>query len=203
MIFRMIEDTIVIEQALDSLANVPLTTSVSQDMPSFTFQSVLDVICKIATVLIAGFNVRFAYVIFKLKDKKEDETKEADRKLALMKTLVLDYNLKYMYAFFDDLIAHLDELKKNDADKRSIEQCIQADFKSLNEKFINLLAAIDLRLYRELLQISDNYRDKLVENIGDEGINLYVPKRYSESIEKPYGKFKQDILTSLFNYKGK
>ena len=43
-----------------------------------------------------------------------------------MKTLVLDYNLKYMYAFFDDLIAHLDELKKNDADKRSIEQCIQA-----------------------------------------------------------------------------
>ena len=200
----MIEDSIVIGLALDSLANAPQAIPVfPNDVQNSTFQSVLDVICKIATVLIAAFNACFAYAIFKLKDKKEDETKEADRKLALLKTLILDYNLKYMYDFFDDLIAHLDELKKNNADKRSIEQHIQADFKSLNEKFINLLAAIDLKLYRELLQISDKCRDKLVENIGDEGINLYVPKRYSESIEKPYGKFKQDILTSLFNYKGK
>lgn len=199
----MIEDTIVIEQALDSLANVPLVTSVSQNMPSFTPQSVLDVICKIATVLIAFFNAWFAYVIFKRKDKKEDETKEADRKLALMKTLILDHNLKYMYAFFDDLILHLTELKQNNANKRSIEQYIQTDFKALNEKFINLLAAIDLNLHRELLQISDNFRDKLVENIGDEGINLYVPSKFSDLIEKPYGKFKQDIIACLFNYKGK
>lgn len=185
------------------MVNVSLATSVSQDMPSFTFQSALDVICKIATVLIAGFNAWFAYVIFKLKDKKEDETKEADRKLALIKTLVFDYNLKYMYTFFDDLIVHLTKLREENADKRSIEQDIQADFKALNEKFINLLAAIDLNLHRQILQISDNFRDKLVENIGDEGINLYVQNKFSDLIEKPYGKFKQDIIACLFNYKGK
>ena len=146
---------------------------------------------------------RIDCVFFKRKDKKEDEIKEADRKLALMKTLILDHNLKYIYAFFDDLILHLAELKQDNADKRSIEQYIQADFKALNEKFINLLAVIDLNLHRELLQISDNFRDKLVENIGDEGINLYVPSKFSDLIEKPYSKFKQDIIAGLFNYKGK
>lgn len=198
----MVEDTIFVEQALDSLSYVTQVNSESLNT-SNACQIYLDYVYKIATVLIAGFNAWFAYVIFKFKNKKEDETKEADRKLVLMKTLVLDYNLKHMYAFFDDLIMHLTGLKQNNADKRSIEQYIQTDFKSLNEKFINLLAAIDLDLHRELLRKSDNYRDKLVENIGDEGINLYVPQKYSELIEKPYGKFKQDLISSLFNYKGK
>lgn len=198
----MIEDTILIEQALDSLSNMPQGGSGSLNT-SNSFLYYLDYVYKIATVCIASFNAWFAYVIFKFKDKKEDETKEADRRLVLMKTLVLDYNLKHMYTFFDDLIVHLAELRQCDADKRSIEQYIQTDFKSLNEKFINLLAAVDPNLYSELLRKSDNYRDKLVENIGDEGINLYVPEKYSELIEKPYSKFKQDLISSLFNYKGK
>ncbi|MBM6856617.1 hypothetical protein [Caecibacteroides pullorum] len=199
----MVEDTIFIEQALDSLSNVPQAVSVFLNTSSPIYKSILDDIYKIATVIIASFNAWFAYVIFKLKNKKEDETKEADRKLALMKTLVLDYNLKHMYSFFDDLIVHLNELKQKNANKKDIEQHIQTDFKSLNESFINLLAAIDLNLHSELLQKSDNFRDKLVENIGDEGINLYVSQKYSELIEDPYCKFKQDMISCLFNYKGK
>ena len=69
----MIEDSIVIGLALDSLANAPQAIPVfPNDVQNSTFQSVLDVICKIATVLIAAFNACFAYAIFKLKDKYFD-----------------------------------------------------------------------------------------------------------------------------------
>lgn len=162
----------------------------------------LDVVYKIAMILIAFFNAWFAFTIHKSKNKKEDHFKEADRKIALLKTLILDYNLKFVYDFFDDLELHLNELKKEDADKRKIESDIQADFKRLNEKFINLLSAVDNELYGKILQIGDNCRDQLVSNIGDAGVNLYVESQYANLIKKPYEYVKKEMLKVLFNYKG-
>lgn len=96
---------------IDSLTMIKDTvmTVVPQQMPQepYSLMGILDVVYKIAMILIAAFNAWFAYTIHKLKNKKEDDFKEADRKIALLKTLILDYNLKFVYEFFDNLEAHL------------------------------------------------------------------------------------------------
>lgn len=191
---------------IDSLTMIKDTvmTVVPQQMPQepYSLMGILDVVYKIAMILIAAFNAWFAYTIHKLKNKKEDDFKEADRKIALLKTLILDYNLKFVYKFFDNLEAHLSELNERKADKRAIESHIQADFKRLNEKFVNLLSAVDRKLYDKILDISDSCRDKLVTNIGNEGVNLYVEAQYKNLIKNPYDDIKRTILSELFGYKG-
>jgi|GEM_PF-561952 hypothetical protein len=191
---------------IDSLTMIKDTvmTVVPQQMPQepYSLMGILDVVYKIAMILIAAFNAWFAYTIHKLKNKKEDDFKEADRKIALLKTLILDYNLKFVYEFFDNLEAHLSELNERKADKRAIESHIQADFKRLNEKFVNLLSAVDRKLYDKILDISDSCRDKLVTNIGNEGVNLYVEAQYKNLIKNPYDDIKRTILSELFGYKG-
>ena len=81
-------------------------------------------------------------------------------------------------------------------------EVLQDNFKKLNEKFINLLSAVDNGLYGKILQIGDDCRDKLVTNIGDAGVNLYVESQYVKLIKKPYEEAKKEMLKVLFNYKG-
>lgn len=191
---------------IDSLTMIKDTImiAVPQQMPQEpdSLMRILDVFYKIAMILIAIFNAWFAYTIHKLKNKKEDDFKEADRKIALLKTLILDYNLKFVYEFFDNLETHLSGLNEREADKRIIESHIQADFKKLNEKFVNLLSAVDRKLYDKILNISDACRDELVANIGNEGVNLYVESQYKKLIKKPHDDIKRKILSELFGYKG-
>lgn len=85
---------------------------------------------------------------------------------------------------------------------RAKNPVIQADFKRLNEKFVNLLSAVDRKLYDKILDISDSCRDKLVTNIGNEGVNLYVEAQYKNLIKNPYDDIKRTILSELFGYKG-
>lgn len=202
----MIEDSLIIGQGVDTLANLPLiinnmASNATEEGSSFL--KTINVFYKFATVMIALFNLVFAIYIFIMKDKKEDNNKEADRKINLLKTLVLDYNLKYVYSFFDELETILSILKDPKANKVTIEQQIQVLFKGLNEKFIYFLSAVDNNLYNKILRKSDNFRDQLVANIFDEGINIHVDKQYNELIDKPYKVFKKDIIQDLFSYTGK
>lgn len=200
----MIGDSIIIEQALDTLNYVSMSNVTSNNASEgFSFNFILDIIYKVSTVAIALFNVWFARFIFKLKDKKEDDNKEADRKISLLKTLILDYNLKYVYSFFDELEFNLSKLKDPAADKRAVEQQIQTLFKGLNEKFIYFLSAVDNNLYQKIFSKSDNFRDTLVANIFDDGINIHVERQYNELIDKPYKDFKKNIIQDLFGYTGK
>lgn len=200
----MIEDSLIVEQVVDTLANLPLNNVVSDNKEDgCSFMNFIDVFYKCATVLIAFFNIGFAVYIYKMKDKKEDDNKEADRKIGLLKTLILDYNLKYVYNFFEKLDSELILLKKPDANKVEIENNIQIIFKNLNEKFIYFLSAVDNSLYKKILDKSDEFRDKLVTNIFDEGVNIYVDRQYNELINKPYQEFKKSVIEDLFSYTGK
>lgn len=200
----MIEDSIIIEQALDTFNHISMSNVTSNNASEgFSFNFLLDIFYKFATVAIALFNIGFAIYIYKTKDKKEDDNKEADRKISLLKTLILDYNLKYVYAFFEELEFCLSKLKNPEEEKKGIEQQIQILFKGLNEKFIYFLSAVDNNLYQKILDESDNFRDLLVANIGDEGVNIYVENKYNELIDKPYKEFKKNIIQDLFGYTGK
>lgn len=138
----------------------------------------------------------------KKNEAKNDIVVETDRKMSLFKTLILDYNLKYVYEFFDGLENVLSELKDKKCDKRKLEQQIQNKFKLLNERFVYLLLAVDKTFYARVLDLSDNFRDVLMSNISDKGVNLYVEQKYSELINIPYKDFKTNLLKSLFDYRG-
>ena len=62
--------------------------------------STLDMVYKIATIVIATVNVILMFYVFKINYKKNDENKRKDRRISLMKSIILDHNLKYLYEIF-------------------------------------------------------------------------------------------------------
>lgn len=165
----------------------------------------LDVIYKIAMILIASANVSFAFYIFRSKNKKDDHIHEKNRKIGLLKSLILDYNMKYLYDFFDNIDTETQALKTKDLsneDKKIINDKIIDYGKNLRQKFIDTLLAIDKKLYTELLSFSDELIDNLTETIFNEGINLSHQPMYDEKINKLVTETKTSIIETLFGYKG-
>ena len=96
----------------------------------------------------------------------------------------------------------LSKLKEKGCDKSAVEKSIQTDFRKLNERFVNFLEAIDGTLYHSMLDACDQCRDKIVSNIGDDGVNLWVDEKYKDLIMKPLDDTKKKMLSQLFNYRG-
>lgn len=60
----MIEDSLIIEQVVDTLINSPIKNVASNNSEDcFSFLKLVDILYKFATVLIALFNVFFAVYI--------------------------------------------------------------------------------------------------------------------------------------------
>ena len=114
----------------------------------------------------------------------------------------MDINLKFLYDSFADLEKDLSKLKEKGCDKSAVEKSIQTDFRKLNERFVNFLEAIDGTLYHSMLDACDQCRDKIVSNIGDDGVNLWVDEKYKDLIMKPLDDTKKKMLSQLLNYRG-
>ena len=127
---------------------------------------------------------------------------ERNRKLSLLKTLILDQNLHYYYDIFEEIEKNLADLKKKDCDKVRIEKDLQYNFRQIFEKFLNFLSIIDTGLFESVKKECDECRDELVTNIVDEGINLYVEAQFNSKIKNRVQQTKETILSSIFNYKG-
>ena len=98
---------------------------------------------KISTVIIAVVNM---YLLFNRNKKKDEETilkEERTRRLSLLKTLILDYNLHYYYDIFEEIENLLEDLRNEQCDKTNVERKLQAQFRQLFEKFLNFLSIID------------------------------------------------------------
>lgn len=167
--------------------------------------SLIDNVAKMATILIALANIFFAYRIFEFKDRKEDDQKERERKMQMLKTLILDHSLKDLFTFFDEISSELRILKNNSL---SVQEKIQIDLKiqekivNVRRKFIDLLIAIDNTLYDSILKSLDLLQEHITKSLFDEGINLSHEPKYNEIIEVKLTSVRTDIIKSLFNYKG-
>lgn len=171
----------------------------------FDISKYLDLIVKIATIIIAISNLIFAIVIYNLKDKKDDKQKDSDRKISWLKTLVLDQSLKYFYDFFDELEATLKGLQTQNLDipaKQQILNNASDHFIKLRRKFIDTLLAVDKGLYDDILKKSDDLQTHLSEKIFDQGINLSHQPKFDEVISERLTTAKTDIIKKLFQYKG-
>jgi len=168
-------------------------------------QDYLDIAFKSATICIALFNAYFAIMIFRLKNKKEEKEKESDRKIQLLKTLVLDHNLKNFYSIFDEIEDELLKLKQPnliDQDKQQIDSDIQDLFIKLRRKFYDSLIAIDFPLYDSVKKYADDLQTHLTDKIFDNGINLSHCPKYDELIIEPFTNYKSEIIKKLFSYRG-
>ena len=150
----------------DSLA-IGVDTLHSTIIPSINVQCASDkewwgILEWILPLLFSVFTYYLGTLSNKKKEDKDDTTIEANRRMSLFKTLILDYNLKYVYEFFDKLDSLLVKLKQQDCDKRALDPSIQNEFKQLNEKFIFLLIAVNNDFYTSILKLSDDFRDELV-----------------------------------------
>lgn len=165
----------------------------------------LDIAFKTATILIALFNVFFAVKIFNIKNKKDDSHKESDRKMQLLKTLVLDHNLKNFYSTFDEIEKEVIKLKTpqlTDIEKEVIDSNIGDLFIKLRRKFYDSLLGIETTLYDNIESQCDSLQGHFSETIFDQGINLSHTPKYDEAINEKLINTKTEIIKQLFSYRG-
>lgn len=165
----------------------------------------LDIAFKIATISIAALNVFFAVRIFNLKNKKDDSAKEKDRKIQLLKTLVLDPNFKNFYLIFDEIEDELNKLKVNGLtviQKQAIDATLADLFIKLRRKFYDSLLGIDESLYSNIETHSDVLQNHFTETIFDNGVNLSHSPKFDELITEKLLNTKTNIIKQLFSYRG-
>lgn len=179
------------------MCNIPIEPNNSIDF--------LDIAFKSATVFIAFFNAYFAVKIFRMRDKKDETEKERDRKIQLLKTLVLDHNLQHFYKIFDEIEIQLCNLKKpnltND-EKQVIDTSLGDLFIKLRRKFYDSLIAIDITLYESIGKYADDLQTHFTNTIFDQGINLSHSPKYDELIQESMINTKSEIIKKLFSYRG-
>ena len=179
-----------------------LTVSQVQNQSELSFSLIIDYAYKISMVVIAVVNAFLLFFRNRKNDKKNATNKEKDRKIMLLKTLILDYNLQFFYKTFETIEKELAVLKQRDCNKAELEPKLQSLFNELFEKFIYFISAVDTKLYEELRDKCDHCRDTLIENIADEGVNLWAEHQYTQKIKNVVEGDKQKMIALLFGYKG-
>lgn len=165
----------------------------------------LDNSCKVATVLIALANILWIIYVFFQNIKNTNEKDERLRKLSLLKTLVLDYNMKAFYDYFADVNEITSKLKQNNLSndqKKDINNDIIERERKFENEFLDVLLAINKNLYTQLQTLADGMVDHFTNSIFDPGINLYVEDKFNDLIETKLIETKREMIKALFSYKG-
>lgn len=165
----------------------------------------LDNSCKMATVIIALANILWIVYVFFQNRKNTDEKDERLRKLSLLKTLLLDYNMKTFYDYFAEvstITAGLKHYNLTDDQKRAINNSIIEREHQFENDFLDVLLAINGDLYTQLKNLADGMVDQFTDSIFDSGINLYVEVKFNDLIENKLMETKREMVKALFSYKG-
>ena len=188
----------------DSIHAIKQTIEVTTPLQAQNI-SILDAVYKIATVCIAFINVLLVFYIFKRNTNKDTKNIEKNRKLSLLKILILDYNMQHLYQFFEDLKIESKKLTNNNLDdvaKKEINEKMLSYGNELRQKFIDPFLAIDSNLYNNILHSVDELQDSMTNTIFDEGINLSHAPKFNELITSEITKTKTQIIKLLFEYSG-
>lgn len=188
----------------DSIHAIKQTIEVTAPLQAQNI-SILDAVYKIATVCIAFINVLLVFYIFRRNTNKDTKNIEKNRKLSLLKILILDYNMQHLYQFFEDLKLESKKLTVNNLDdvaKKEINEKMLSYGNELRQKFIDPFLAIDSNLYNNILHSVDKLQDSMTNTIFDEGINLSHAPKFNELITSEITKTKTQIIKLLFEYSG-
>ena len=195
------------------MTSLMILLQAAEPVSTFTFSGVVDIAYKLSMVAIAAFNIVYVIMLNKSQNQDKEAQRKSERRMDLLKTIVLIPNLKKMYKFLDKLWTELEKLKlENEADKNAdkenavkqeIEPKIQTLFASFRSDFIIVLNATAPALGDKVEKISDTMRDNILSNMADEGVNLWVLNYFNDKIKSVYEKGKMEMVNALFNYDGK
>lgn len=195
-----------------NVADTVQVAQTAQSVAPVTFSGFVDIAYKLSMVAIAAFNILYVIKLNKAQNQDKEVQRESERRMDLLKTIVLVPNLTKMYSFLDQLWTELEKLKlekevdknadKENAVKNEIEPTIQALFASFRSDFIIVLNATTPALGKKVNDISDAMRDTILSNMGDEGVNLWVLKYFNDKMKSVFEKGKMDMVNALFNYNG-
>lgn len=160
----------------------------------------------IITAVFAIANLILAISVFRLDRASSEKKAEAERRLTMFKTLVLDAKMNSFHESIKSMREILDTLPKSDNDiekKQEINDALRAHFYELTVDFIDLLMAIDYKnLYEPIRDKSQNLQDELTKAIFDEGIRLSHRPKFEERILTPMSMMQTDIIKILYGYDG-
>lgn len=179
------------------MCDIPVEPAKSRDL--------LDIAFKSATILIALFNIYFASKVFRINSKKSEAEKERDRKMLLLKTLILDPNFKYFYELFDKIEEELMNLRQpnlTDAEKSKVDSGVLDLMILFRRKFYDSLLAVDESLYEAIKNLGDKFQSEISTIIFDPGINLSHGPKYEELITERVSAIRTEILKVIFAYRG-
>ncbi len=174
-------------------------------MPAPQVASWLNSACDIATVIIAVVNVILLLYTFCKTNRKDEANLEKGWRIGQLKALVLDYTMKYLYAFFDDVANATNDLRLKESPieiKNRIEDTIQDLSRTLRLRFTDALSAIDEGLYRAILQITDNLQENLYRTAFDESGDLSNPEVFDGLVTIRISQARTEMLRLLFSYRG-
>ena len=203
----MANDTVLIDSIRvvhDTIISIPHANYLNIELSKSNGSGLLDILFKLATILIALANFAYAIIIFLSKSKKDDGEKEKDRKIHWFKTVILDQSLEYLYESFEEIdeISKKIKLCKNDEEKSVIDEELSKIYIKIRRKFIDGLLAVNNTFYNEILDEIDALQTHITESLFDEGLNLNHEPKFEEIITEEIIKTKTSILKKLFNYRG-
>ena len=165
----------------------------------------LDVIYKVAMIIIGIVNVSFAFYIFYYRNKVEKRKDYENLRRDILNSFVLKYKLKTFYEYFTDLVSKSEELMKSKQDiediKILLDDSFQDKFSDIRKNFTEYLGAVDDNLYKEILSLCDDLQGTLSQNLFDEDVDFTDRTNYENLIVKPILNYQKEILSKLFNYK--
>lgn len=197
-IINALSDSILIDSLGITIPKIEVTAQLPE-------KSIIEHVYSFATVVIALVNLFLVIYIFSRNNKKDKNINEKNRKINLLKTLVLDYNICKFYDFFTKvcektMLFNASNLSMDDKVKINNEiKDLATDFR---QSFIDLFIAIDKKLYDDILIKTDLLIDGLTNTIFDEGINLAHKPKFDDAITKEIRLSKTEIIRTMFSYSG-
>lgn len=167
--------------------------------------SLIEWVKLIAPIVGIVVNVALTITLFRLIRKVTETNTSKAVNISWFKALILDHNLDHFYEFFDRLEEELLKLQSNnltDATKTVINENLKNHQRVFRQKFVDMLLAVDLNIYQNILRQTDDLIDSFTTCIFDPGIVLSHPPKFEEAVTKRLSEVKTGIIRELFKYQG-
>lgn len=165
----------------------------------------LDVVYKVAMIIIGVVNASFAFYIFYYRNRVEKKKELENLRRDILNSFVLKYKLQTFYDYFTELVTNSEKLLDRQASLDDVKIILddknQDVFSSVRKNFTEYLDAVDASLYKKILKICDDLQGEISENLFDENVDLRDKCVYKEYILSPIQTSQKKILVALFSYK--
>lgn len=154
--------------------------------------SLIEVLEKVATILIAAFSLYFSRIIHTYQKNRDNK----GLRLEWYKVIILEARFDKFFIFFDNIYKRLEQLKSSDNfnQRQEVNQLIGNDLNNLEKDLISLLIAVDKRLYECVLLQFDELYDGITSILANNNITLTDEENIDTNFKDHVNKYRVSIL---------